>query len=73
MVKWPSGIVQAITNLPSDEIVHVLEPSYPVLLGQPSYVAGQDVGLYLWKDSFDGPYHMEVNGDGPLPINPWRA
>jgi hypothetical protein len=67
-VAWPSGIVQTIENLPADEIVHVLEPSYPELLGQPDYVAGQDVGLYLWKDSFDGPYHLEVNGDGPLSI-----
>ena len=65
-VEWPSGTVQNITNLPADQIVHLLEPSYPMLLGKPSYAPGIDAGLFLWKDSFDGPYHIEISGDGPL-------
>jgi len=67
-VEWPSGIVQMLINIPADEVVQVLEPSYPALLSRPSYVEGQEAGLYLWKDSFDGPYHIEVNGDGPLSV-----
>ena len=68
VVEWPSGVRQVIGGLPSDQVVQVLEPSYPALLGKPSYPAGQKAGLYLWKDSFDGPYHVEVSGDGPLSV-----
>ncbi|MGB5261162.1 MAG: ASPIC/UnbV domain-containing protein, partial [Gammaproteobacteria bacterium] len=63
-VNWPSGITQTINNLPADEIVHILEPSFPALQGKPGYQPGQDAGLYLWKDTFDGPYHIDTNGDG---------
>ena len=65
-VNWPSGITQTINNLPADEIVHVLEPSYPSAAGKPGYQPGLDEGLYLWKDTFDGPYHIETNGSGPI-------
>lgn len=40
--------------------------SGPPLWGRPAYQLGQDGGIYLWKNTFDGPYHIEVNGDGPL-------
>jgi len=65
-VEWPSGISQTISNLPADEIVHVVEPSVPSLQGKPVYQPGQDAGFYLWKDSFDGPYRIETNGSGPV-------
>ncbi len=67
-VNWPSGITQTINNLPADEIVHVLEPSYPSPAGKPDYQPGLDEGLYLWKDTFDGPYHVEANGSGPSSV-----
>jgi hypothetical protein len=67
-INWPSGISQTINNLPADEIVHVLEPSFPSLAGKPDYQPGLDEGLYLWKDTFDGPYHIEANGSGPSSV-----
>ena len=65
-VNWPSGITQTISNLPADEIVHIQEPSFPSLLGKPVYQPGQDEGFFLWKDTFDGPYHIDTNGSGPV-------
>ena len=38
----------------------------PDILGEPAYQPGAEEGLYLWRESFDGPYHMEISGSGPL-------
>jgi hypothetical protein len=63
-VKWPSGITQTVHNLPADQIVHLIEPSSPSLFGQPTYTDTEDRGVYLWKTSFDGPYHLSIKGNG---------
>lgn len=38
--------------------------SNPSVQGRPSFRPGIDRGVYVWKDFFDGPYHVRVNGDG---------
>ena len=64
---------------PYQALAHELESNYPNLLlindnndvpvsikGKPAYQPGAEEGLYLWRESFDGPYHMEISGSGPL-------
>jgi hypothetical protein len=65
-IEWPSGIVQTINNLPADEIVHVIELSSSSVFGRPTYAPGVDGGVYIWKETFDGPYRLRVNGNGAL-------
>ena len=67
-VNWPSGRVQELTNIPADQVIRVTEPGPPFAPGKPVFVPGQDAGVYLWKETFDGPYHLRVSGDGPLAI-----
>ncbi len=63
-IEWPSGIVQIIDNIPANQIIRVVEPSLPSVLGRPQYQSGTDNGLYLWKNTIDGPYHLRVSGNG---------
>jgi hypothetical protein len=63
-ITWPSGITQTINALPANELVRVVEPSLPALLGKPSYVVGASPGVFLWKDTPTGPYHLRVDGGG---------
>lgn len=63
-VNWPSGVVQEVRNIPGNQTLHVVEPSNPSALGQPAYSPGTDAGVYLWKETFDGPFQLRVSGDG---------
>ena len=63
-IRWPSGIEQEILDIPGNQTLHVVEATNPTLMGQPGYVPGVDAGVFLWKDTFDGPYHLRVSGDG---------
>ena len=68
-IYWPSGREQRIVNIPADSIIRITEPGPAFSPGKPSYFPGQDAGVYLWKESFDGPYHLRVSGDdGPLTL-----
>jgi len=60
-VRWPSGIVQTLTNIPADQILHVLEPVNPDFMGQPAYTPGVDDGVYLWRDSGTGAYRVRIS------------
>jgi len=68
IVDWPSGISQEITGISSNQIIRVVEPSYPSVRGKPDFSPGQASGVFLWKETFDGPYHLRVSGNGPLAI-----
>ena len=63
-IRWPSGIEQQILDIPANQTLNVVEPTNPPLRGAPVYIAGSDAGVYLWKDSFDGPYQLRVSGGG---------
>ena len=67
-VLWPSGVVQEIHRLPVDQIIQVFEPTYSSALGKPEYSPGQVSGVYIWKETFDGPYYLRVSGNGPKSI-----
>ncbi len=38
--------------------------SNPDIRGIPNYLPGSMLGVYLWKDFFDAPYHLRVSGNG---------
>jgi hypothetical protein len=63
LIYWPSGLIQELTDIPCDQIIHVVEPSNLSALGRPPFSGG---GVYLWKDTFDGPYHLRTQSDGKL-------
>ncbi len=63
-VHWPSGIVQTLTDILADQVIQIRESYSPAQVGAPSYVPGQDLGVYLWKDTDDGSYRLRVSGDG---------
>ncbi len=63
-IQWPSGIAQELRKIPADQILRVIEPVQPSLLGKPIFSPGVDSGVYVWKDEMDGPYHLRVSGAG---------
>ncbi|WP_200347825.1 CRTAC1 family protein [Halochromatium glycolicum] len=63
VIHWPSGIEQRLAEIPADQIIRIAEPGPPFAPGAPVYVPGQDAGVYLWKETFDGPYHLRVSAD----------
>ena len=65
-IRWPSGVVQEVTNFPGNQTLHVVETVNPTPMGQPAYQPGADAGVYLWKETFDGPYILRASGDGTL-------
>lgn len=36
----------------------------PSLKGMPSLMPGQESAVYIWKETFDGPYYLVANGNG---------
>ncbi len=66
IIEWPSGVVQKIQDIPADQIIHIIEPSSSFVPGQPEYQIGAESGVFLWKDSFDGPYRLRTVGAGDL-------
>lgn len=64
LIEWPDSTSQIIENIAPDQILHVIEPVNPPLQGKPAYQFGINAGIYLWKDFFDTPYHLRVNGGG---------
>jgi len=68
IIDWPSGIRQEITEISANQIIRVVEPSYPSALGKPDFTPGATSGVFLWKETFDGPYYLRVSGNGPLAI-----
>ncbi|MEL7038799.1 MAG: CRTAC1 family protein, partial [Cyanobacteria bacterium J06592_8] len=71
VIQWPSGIEQRLENVPANQILEVTEPerSEPTEVfspGQPELIAGTESGVFLWKETFDGPYSLRTSGDGDL-------
>lgn len=63
-IRWPSGIEQQVRNIPGNQTLNLVEPVFASVGGQPAYTPGTDAGVFLWKETFDGPYHLRVSGDG---------
>ncbi len=64
VINWPSGIAQELKNVPANQLIRIIEPVVPNIYGKPNYQPGKEEAAYLWKETFDGPYHLRVNGDG---------
>jgi len=64
IVEWPSGQRQVIENIPANQVIRVIEPSGLFVAGKPVFSAGYEDGVFLWKDTFDGPYHLRTIGKG---------
>ena len=62
IVVWPSGVTQELSIVAANQILKIVEPSVPSLKGRPDYRPGLDTGVYIWKDTFDGPYHLRTVG-----------
>lgn len=66
IIEWPNGKTQTLTNIPANQIIKVTEPSGTFVPGKPIYTAGVESGAFLWKETFDGPYHLRTIGSGTL-------
>ena len=64
LIKWPSGNQQFIWQVPGDQFIDVYEKTAASPYGVASYQPGVDEGVFVWKDSFDGPYYIRTNGAG---------
>lgn len=42
-------------------------PPDPSAKGKPSFLAGTEEGVFVWKETFDGPYHLRVSSGGDDP------
>ena len=65
-IRWPSGHVQVLNNISANQLIQVHENSAgPFTPGIPTYIPGTDRGVYVWKETFDGPYKFRaVNKPG---------
>ena len=63
-VRWPSGIIQRLTNIPADQLIKITESPGPFISGQPDLTIGDDLGVFIWKETFDGPYTLRTLGTG---------
>ncbi len=61
-VYWPSGVCQVLENVPANQLLRVVEPSAPSVIGRPPYAKGDPAGVHIWKNRADGPYLMRITG-----------
>ncbi|MDH3587767.1 MAG: FG-GAP-like repeat-containing protein [Gammaproteobacteria bacterium] len=59
-VHWPSGVVQQVDDMPVNQLIRIIESEPELIPGVPASLAGGADGVYLWKDTFDGPYHLRA-------------
>lgn len=41
-------------------------PAKAGIKGVPAFLPGQDLGVFIWKEFYDGPYHITTSGNGAL-------
>ena len=68
LIQWPSGIEQRLENIAANQILEVTEPTGVFSPGQPEYIAAEEAGVFLWKETFDGPYSLRTTGGGDLEV-----
>ena len=59
-IRWPNGQEQVINDVAADQLLKIIEPSESFTSGKPGYKVGSESGIFLWKDTFDGPYHLRT-------------
>ena len=65
-IRWPSGIIQTIEDIPANQLIKVVEPSEEFQPGESSFSVGAEEGVFIWKETFDGPYRLRTNGNDVL-------
>jgi len=65
-IEWPSGVLQSVQNVKADQIMRIIETGASSVKEQPNYQIGNDDQVYIWKEYYDGPYHVRINGNGNL-------
>ncbi|ACK72949.1 ASPIC/UnbV domain protein [Gloeothece citriformis PCC 7424] len=75
-VYWPSGIVQELENIASNQLIKIVEPSNssvkpsdPFSPGKPSLTWGEESGVFFWREFFDTPYRLRTYGSSTTPKN----
>lgn len=69
---WPSGITQVVTNIPANQIIRIVEKEpFPTGYKGNIDILNFGFGVYVWREFFDGPYHVRVRGkdNNPGEIN----
>ena len=60
VVNWPSGIRQSIENVPVDQVIQIFETDPELSPGIPASISNNADGVYLWKNTYDGPYSLRT-------------
>ena len=69
-ISWPYGGTQRFTNVPADQIIRIYEEAPVLEPGAPVSLIGGKDGVYLWKDTYDGPYYLRtIKSDAISTIN----
>jgi hypothetical protein len=64
IIVWPDGNKQHYYDILADQTLHLTQKMASVsVYGEPSYVVGQETGVFIWKEFFDGPYHVAAVSD----------
>ena len=64
-IYWPSGIVQNLVDIQSDQILTVIENAdTPDDCGAPSYNPAADRAVFVWKDCDTGRWHTRMTAAG---------
>ena len=63
LIKWTNGEEQVINNVAANQLLHVIEPIESFAPGKPQGV-GSAAGVFIWKETFDGPYQLRTVGEG---------
>ena len=67
-IEWPSGIVQVLTDIPANQLVHVYEPVSPSIAGRPPYQS-MDPGVFVWEDPESGLIRLRTSAPETAPAD----
>ncbi len=68
-VYWPDGQVQRVKNVPVNQILYIQQPGKTLQPGKPAYSPGSQDAVYVWRQYWDGPWQLRVNGSGSKHIS----
>lgn len=68
VVNWPTGHVTKVINIRANQLIRIREEQQAFIKGETRKYRLGEKGVYLWKDTFDGPYKLRVmeNGGGSI-------
>ncbi|VEP14693.1 hypothetical protein H1P_280034 [Hyella patelloides LEGE 07179] len=66
LIKWTNGQEQRINDVSANQLLHIIEPSDSFAPGKSARQDDSESGVFLWKDTFDGPYKLRTVGSEEL-------